>query len=407
MVTLSEWLRADRDARKRAVDECLVRIRDLDPSIHAWVQVQPDAPTTDGPLAGIPFGAKDILETKGLATEYGSPAYKGRIGTEDAVLIRQLRSRGAILLGKTVTTAFAYRTPGPTRNPRNLAHTPGGSSSGSAAAVAANMVPFATGTQTRGSIIRPASFCGVTGFKPTYDVLPVEGTLLMSRSLDTLGFFTHTPEDMLALWQALGYPAGRDEQLAYAVPEPIPHCDPEMASAFRQSLASLRRLGAEIRTIDLADMLEKLSAACTTLQDYEGARAHQARAQELGDGLDPALRELIRNGLEMPASQYGAARRYIAACRTELAAIYRSTPVILTPAAVGSAPLGLSTTGDARMNAPWTALGTPAVSIPLPVSTGLPLGLQLTADVGQDSRLLRAAVALQRALDAGPKISAG
>jgi Asp-tRNA(Asn)/Glu-tRNA(Gln) amidotransferase A subunit family amidase len=238
------------------------------------------------------------------------------------------------------------------------------------------------------------------------DVLPVEGTLLMSRNLDTLGLFTHTPADMIALWQALGYPDGHDEQLAYAVPEPIPDCDPEMASALRQSVASLRRSGVDIRAIDTADMLENLSAACTTLQDYEGARVHQARAQERGDRLDPALRELIRSGLEMPASQYEAARRYIAACRTEFAAIFRSTPVILTPAAVGSAPLGLSTTGDACMNAPWTALGTPAISIPLPVATGLPLGLQLTADVGQDSRFLRAAVALQRALDAGPKISA-
>lgn len=406
MVTLREWLQADRDARRRGLDECLQRIRELEPLVHAWVHVEAETAATDGPLAGIPYGVKDIVETKGMATEYGSSAYAGRVGTEDAAIVLELRERGAILLGKTVTTAFAYRTPGPTRNPRDLAHTAGGSSSGSAAAVAADMVPFTIGEQTRGSIIRPASFCGVTGFKPTHDLLPMEGVLVMSRSLDTLGFFTHKPDDMLALWEALGYPIGREEQLTYGVPEPIPKCDPEMANAFRRSVAALRRSGVDITTIDIAAMLEELDQANITLQNYEGARAHAARVEELGDRLDEALLELVRDGSTIPVSQYDAAKRYIAECRTKMTAIFRSTPVILTPAAVGQAPVGLSTTGDPRMNAPWTALGTPAISIPIPVATGLPLGLQLTADVGQDARLLRAAVELQRRLDAGPTISA-
>ena len=406
MVTLSEWLRADRDERQRGLNECLQRIEKLEPSIHAWVQVQPpESSTAEGPLADIPFGVKDIVETKGLATECGSAAYKGRVGTEDAAIIKQLRGRGAVLLGKTVTTAFAHRTPGPTRNPRDPAHTPGGSSSGSAAAIAADMVPFTVGEQTRGSIIRPASFCGVTGFKPTHDLLSMDGVLVMSRSLDTLGFFTHTPDDMLALWTALGYPTGRDEQLTYGVPEPAPDCDPDMASAFQQSVASLRRSGVDIRRIDIVEMLEQLDRANITLQDYEGARAHEARVKELGERLDQALIALVRDGLQIPESQYDAARRYIAECRTKMAAIFSSTPVILTPAAVGRAPLGLSTTGDPRMNAPWTALGTPAISVPMPVAGGLPLGLQLTADVGQDARLLGAAVQLQKRLAVGPKVA--
>src|SRR5580704_14346220 len=246
METLTEWLRADRDARKRGLEVCLQRIRELEPSIHAWVQVQPERPTADGPLSEIPFGAKDIIETQGMATEYGSPLYKGRLGMADAAIIRELRSRGAILLGKTVTTAFAYRTPGPTRNPRNLAHTPGGSSSGSAAAVAAGMVPFTIGEQTRGSMIRPASYCGVTGFKPTYNLLPMEGVLPVSKSLDTLGLFTHTPADMIALWKALGHPTGGEEQFSFGAPEPMPECEPEMANAFRQSLALLQRAGIRI-----------------------------------------------------------------------------------------------------------------------------------------------------------------
>ena len=203
--TLSDWFNASLDARDAGVKACLDRIRSKDADIHAWVQVLPQPPTGRGALSGIPFGMKDIVETKGLSTEYGSPIYKGRIGTDDAAIVRELRQRGGILLGKTHTTAFAYRTPAPTRNPRNLAHTPGGSSSGLAAAVAAGMVPFAIGTQTGGSVLRPASFCGVTGFKPTFGWTSTEGVLPFAKSLDTLGFFTHTAADMLALWEALGH----------------------------------------------------------------------------------------------------------------------------------------------------------------------------------------------------------
>jgi len=194
--TLSQWLAASRKTRDATLQPCVDRIRSLDGEIQAWVQVLPQKATEAGALSGIPFGVKDIIETRGLATEYGSAIYKGRIGTADATIVRELRRRGGALLGKTCTTAFAYRTPG-------------GSSSGSAAAVAAGMVPFALGTQTRGSVLRPASYCGVTGFKPSYGVLPMEGVLPLAKSLDTLGFFTQTPADMLRLWAALGYSEGR------------------------------------------------------------------------------------------------------------------------------------------------------------------------------------------------------
>jgi Asp-tRNA(Asn)/Glu-tRNA(Gln) amidotransferase A subunit family amidase len=404
METFTEWLQADRETRKRGLELCLQRIRELEPSIHAWVQVQPERPTADGPLSEIPFGAKDIIETQGMATEYGSPLYKGRLGSTDAVIIREMRSRGAILLGKTVTTAFAYRTAGPTRNPRNLEHTPGGSSSGSAAAVAAGMVPFTIGEQTQGSMIRPASFCGVTGFKPTHDLLPTEGMLPFSKSLDTLGLYTHTSADMLALWKALGHPVGSEEQFAFGAPEPIPECDPEMANAFRQALSLLRRSGASIKTIDISDLLKKLNDASHLEMFYEGARFHEPRLKEFGDRLDQPLANLIRDGLKISAERYDEAKRFIADSRVRMAEIFKSTPVILTPAAAGPAPLGLSNTGDPRMNAPWTALGTPAVSIPMPIASGLPLGLQLTADLGQDARVLQAALLLQQHFNAGPKI---
>jgi len=403
--TLSEWLRADRDARKRGLEVCLQRIRELDPSIHAWVQVQPERPTADGPLSEIPFGAKDIIETQNMATEYGSPLYKGRLGTKDAAIIRDMRNRGAILLGKTVTTAFAYRSPGPTRNPRNLDHTPGGSSSGSAAAVAAGMVPFTIGEQTRGSMIRPASYCGITGFKPTHDLLPMEGVLPFAKSEDTLGLYTHTPTDMLALWKALGHPEGGEEQFSFGAPEPIPECEPEMANAFRQSLSLLRRAGVSIKTVDISQMLKKLEAANDLITTYEGARFHEARLKEFGDRLDQPVAALVRDGLKISTERYDEATGHVSDSRVRIAEIFKSTPVILTPAATGPAPLGLSTTGDPAMNAPWSALGTPAISIPMPIASGLPLGFQMTADLGQDSRLIRAAIQLQTRFNAGPKIS--
>jgi Asp-tRNA(Asn)/Glu-tRNA(Gln) amidotransferase A subunit family amidase len=406
METFTEWLKADRSARKRGLELCLQRIRELDPTIHAWATVQPERPTGDGPLAEIPFGVKDIIEARGMATEYGSPLYKGRIGTADAAIVRGLRSRGAVLLGKTVTTAFAYRTPGPTRNPRDPAHTPGGSSSGSAAAVAAGMVPFTVGEQTRGSMIRPASYCGVTGFKPTFDLLPTEGMLPFAKSLDTLGLYTHTAQDMLALWGALGHPAEGDvAQFAFAAPEPIPECEPEMANAFRQALALLRKSEVVVKSIDIAGFLKKIDEAGDTEMFYEGARYHEARLKEFGSRLDEPLANLVRDGLKIPAEKYDGAKKFLADSRIRFAEIFKSTPVILTPAATGPAPLGLSTTGDPRMNAPWTALGTPAISVPMPMASGMPLGLQLTADRGHDSLLLHAAVQLQQRFSAGPKIS--
>ena len=395
--TFTQWLNASREARERALQPCLDRIRAMDPSIQAWVQVLPQRPTGDGMLSEIPFGAKDIMETRGLSTEYGSPIYKGRIGTADAAIVRQLRQRGAILLGKTQTTAFAYRTPAPTHNPRNLQHTPGGSSSGSAAAVAAGMVPVALGTQTRGSVLRPASYCGVTGFKASYGLLSMEGVLPFAKSLDTLGLFTHTAADMLALWESLGHAVGRTEDFALGAPDPIPKVEPAMEAAFQNALSRLRRAGVSIRSIEIAGMLASLDEAATTVMFYEGAQFHQQRYKEHGSRLAD-MADLVREGLMIPVDRYDAARRYIAECKARMTELYKTTPVMLVPSATGPAPLGLASTGDARMNAPWSALGTPAISIPMPVSGGLPLGLQLTADHGEDARVIRTAVRLQKML---------
>jgi Asp-tRNA(Asn)/Glu-tRNA(Gln) amidotransferase A subunit family amidase len=232
----------------------------------------------------------------------------------------------------------------------------------------------------------------------------MEGVLPLSKSLDTLGLFTHTPADMIALWKALGHSTGREEQFVFGAPDPIPECEPEMANAFRQALSMLRDSGMSIKAIDIAETLKKLDEVNDVQMFYEGARFHEARLKEFGDRLDQPLANLVRDGLKIPAERYNQAQRFLADSRIRFTEIFKSTPVILTPAATGPAPLGLSTTGDPRMNAPWTALGTPAISVPMPVS-GLPLGLQLTADLGQDSRVLQAALLVHQRLGSAPKIA--
>jgi Asp-tRNA(Asn)/Glu-tRNA(Gln) amidotransferase A subunit family amidase len=400
--TFTEWQHATRQARAAQLQPCLDRIREADGAIQAWVQVSPQKPTGVGALSDIPFGVKDIIETRGLSTEYGSPIYKGRIGESDAAIVAELRRKGGVLLGKTHTTSFAYRTPAPTRNPRDLAHTPGGSSSGSAAAVAARMAPLAIGTQTGGSVLRPASYCGVVGFKTTFGLLPMDGVLPFAKSLDTLGFFTQTAADMLAFWTAIGRADGASAEsieFPLAAPDPLPELDPPMRAAFADAIARLRRAGLAIRSIDMAGMLAKLAAAQRIVMFHEGARFHERRYQEYGDRLAD-MAALVREGLAMTTDDYDEARRFIADCRKDVAEWHKATPIILVPAATGPAPLGLANTGDSRMNAPWSALGTPAISVPMPVGRALPLGLQLTATQGEDARLLRAAVRIERLLAA-------
>jgi Asp-tRNA(Asn)/Glu-tRNA(Gln) amidotransferase A subunit family amidase len=402
--TLADWLAAPLEVREAALAASLDRLRALEPEVRAWVEVRPQPPTGSGPLQGIPFGSKDIIELGGLATEYGSPLYGGRIGVVDAAIVRDLRKRGAILVGNTRCAAFAYRTAPATRNPRALDRTPGGSSSGAAAAVAAGMVPFALGTQTLGSILRPASYCGVTGFKPTFGVVATEGVLPFAPSLDTVGFLAHRPEDMVALWCALGHRIAPDPAFAVGVPEPLPDVDVEMKTAFVRAADAVRRAGIPTQAIDIRDLLAALQDAAAVVMTYEGAQCHRQRLEEHGDRLEE-LADLVREGIGMPEWRYDAALASIARGRTIVADLYRRTPIILVPAATGAAPRGLAYTGDARMNGPWTALGTPALSIPLPVDDSLPLGLQATADRGQDALLLAAAVRLSAALGSKPPVA--
>ena len=379
-------------SRADGVEGCLARIAACDAEVRAWVEVSPQPPLGDGPLRGVAFGAKDIFETPGMATEYGSPLYAGRKGETEAALVTQLRQAGAVLLGKTHTTAFAYFDPAPTRNPRDLRRTPGGSSSGSAAAVAAGMVPVALGSQTQGSILRPASYCGVVGFKPTFQKFSRAGVLPFAPSLDTIGFFTATAAGMAELIGSLSSPSGQTTA-SRALPRAAAFTDPALDNA----LLRLRAAGFSVIGMDPPDGFDRLLSASRLVNDYEGARTHEQRWRQYGARIGQKLAALVERGLALPAEQYAEALETIRAMRIVFADLFRQYPIVLTPAATGPAPLGLESTGDPRMNAPWTALGVPAISVPMPVD-GPPLGLQITAAWEHDTELLGTAVQVEAAL---------
>jgi Asp-tRNA(Asn)/Glu-tRNA(Gln) amidotransferase A subunit family amidase len=370
--------------RSDGIEGYLARIAAGDGDVRAWVEVSPQPPLGEGRLSGVAFAAKDIFETIGMATEYGSPVYAGRKGSCEAAIVTELRQQGAILLGKTHTAAFAYFDPAPTRNPRDLRRTPGGSSSGSAAAVAAGMAPLALGSQTQGSILRPASYCGVVGFKPTFGTLSRDGVLPFAPSLDTVGYFTETAADMREVMNCAH--AAAPGVLAAFV-------DPLIADA----TARLRAAGYHVLAADPPDGFDRLLAASRTINDYEGARTHAERWRAHGDRIGAKLAALVAKGLAMPRAEYEEALDVVARMRNVIAAFFAEHPAVLSPAATGPAPLGLESTGDPRMNAPWTALGVPAISVPMPVD-GPPVGLQITAAAGHDAALLALAVEVERAL---------
>lgn len=364
---------------------------EIEPAVLAWASVSPDPQPSSGPLLGLPFGAKDIFETRDLPTAYGSPLYAGRRGSRDAALVDELVRAGAVLLGKTHTTAFASFDPAPTRNPRYPGHTPGGSSAGSAAAVAARMIPFAIGTQTLGSVLRPASYCGVCGFKPSFGLISMEGALPFAPSLDTAGLFTETAGDMLCLWTR-GFGGRYDSPLVCAARFRAEAGEDAVARAAER----LRANGVPVADMDPPEGWDRLPAAARTVNTYEGARSHAERYREFGDRIGVRLAELVRQGMAMPEGEYQAALAHITRMRGAVAQIFWEFPIILTPTA-GPAPAGFDSTGDPSLQAPWTALGVPAISVPLPVS-GAPLGLQMVAAWGRDDALVSVAAQAEHLL---------
>lgn len=362
-----------------------------------------------GPLRGIAVGVKDIIDTADLPTEMGSKIYRGWRPRADAPVVMKLKQAGASIAGKTTTTAFASRDPTATLNPRNPAHTPGGSSSGSAAAVAAGMIPLALGTQTGGSVIRPASYCGVAAMKPSFRMLPTVGVKCYSWTLDTVGLFAAGVRDLA---QGLSAIANRPELLPGAAIErpriAVVTQDfagaPEAASAEALRIAGIaaERAGAVVRTLALPEISGEAWRAHETVQEFE---AHQALAWEYRtqyDAMAPLLRAKLDETRGIAPADYDEARRTANRGRKALARIFEDVDVLLTFSAPGAAPKGLASTGDTRFNKLWTLMGVPCVNVPAFVADGgLPVGVQVIARFGNDAGALAAARFVEDALARG------
>jgi Asp-tRNA(Asn)/Glu-tRNA(Gln) amidotransferase A subunit family amidase len=411
---------------EQLVTACLKRIAETDEEIQAWAHLDPDyaltqARTADelrvsgraiGALNGVPVAVKDIFDTADMPTERGSPLYAGRTPSRDSAVVARLRAAGAIILGKTVTTEFAFLTPGKTHNPHNPEHTPGGSSSGSAAAVAAGMAPLAVGSQTNGSTIRPAAFCGIVGFKPTHGVIPRSGMLQTSRTLDHVGLFARTIDDIALIAEEL---AGHDEgdpdtrpraripfAATAAAEPPVPpmfafiktpmweRADDDTRAGFAELIEAL---GDRVEEVELFSSAAEAWSWQRAIMEAEMA-ANLAREYDNGrDLLSEGLRRQIERGREVRAVDYQRALAQIAPLNESFAELFEQRyDAILTPAAPGAAPRGLDTTGDPSFCTLWTYCGMPAISLPLLENAdGLPIGVQLVGARDADARLLRTA----------------
>jgi len=406
-------------------EACLARVREVDAAVQAWAYLDPDhvlaqARERDrerregkpqGPLHGVPVGIKDIIDTADMPTEDGTVLHAGRVPFADARVVSSLKSAGANLFGKTVTTELATYAPGKTRNPHDDAHTPGGSSSGSAAAVAAGMVPLAIGTQTNGSIIRPAAFCGVVGFKPTHGLVPRTGVLRQSRALDTVGVMARTIEDVaLAMECIAGYdpddpasrPLARPPFLRVATEEPpLPptlafvrtplweRVEAETADAFAELVDFLGERAAE------QTLPESARAAWDwhrIIMESEMASSFSVEYERGADQLSASLRGQLERGRRTLAFDYLDALARIPHLNESFEELFDRFDAILTPAAPGPAPKGLESTGDPSFCTLWTLCGMPAITLPLlHAGNGLPMGVQLVGRRGDDARLLRTA----------------
>lgn len=431
---LLEALRGGRVSALEVTNACLERIEAREPEVQAFAFLDPDhareqARALDdrrkrgrplGPLHGVPVGVKDIVDTHDMPTENGTVLHAGRRPRRDAVIVARLREAGAVILGKTVTTELAVYSPGKTRNPHDPGHTPGGSSSGSATAVADGMVPLAIGTQTNGSVIRPAAYCGVFGFKPSHGLIPRTGVLAQSRPLDTIGVMAGGIEDLALLAEPLmGHDAGDSDTTPQARPRLLevarqePPVPPDIAFVrtpvwdqaedhTRAAFAELvEALGDRIEEAPLPSLFDDAIETHRTIMEADLARSFadlygRGRAQ-----LSARLVEMIERGQRALAVDYNRAVDRRAILNGALQPLFERYDVILTPATTGEAPRGLESTGSPAFCTIWTLCGMPAVTLPLlQGSQGLPLGVQLVGQKGDDARLLRTARWLIAALTA-------
>jgi Asp-tRNA(Asn)/Glu-tRNA(Gln) amidotransferase A subunit family amidase len=397
------------------VRSCLERIHSRESQVKAWVHLDKDfalaqarecdRSASRGPIHGVPFAAKDIMDTADLPTEYGSPIYKGNRPAADAACVALSRAAGGVLLGKTVTTEFASRFPlGKTTNPHNPQHTPGGSSSGSAAAVGDCMVPLAFGTQTVGSVIRPAAFCGCIGYKPSYGEVSTQGVKQNTASFDTVGLFARAVEDMTIFRAAVtGFAA---KPLA-AIPInnlKIGFCRMfwDRAEAYTKTLleqaaSTLAKSGAKVSDFDLGAPFEQFEAMGRRINDYEFSRGLTWERNHHWNLLSEFQRDKLAGWLDVSHEQYREAEAVLRQCRSHLAEAMKDIDLLLTPSAPGEAPTGLASTGDTSFNILSTWTYTPCVTLPVFTGpSGLPVGIQLIGHRNQDHRLLEGAQVVYR-----------
>lgn len=418
-------LRSGKLRCRTLVAGLIERIERYEPQVRAWEWLDAEralslAHASDelyaagraGPLQGIPLGIKDIIETAGIPTRMGSPLFANHVPSRSAAVVDLLESAGAIVLGKTVTTEFATQCPGKTRNPWNLAHTPGGSSSGSAAAVAAGFVPAALGTQTRGSTIRPAAYCGVVGYKPSAASISMEGIFPTSGTLDQLGFFGTSVSDV-SLLASLCTPLHTEAQPAPATSPvlAVVHSDfwgqaaPEQQRCLEAAAQHFAELGATVERIALPAAFDRALWATSCIQRYELVQLHQDRLADWKPALSRQFLAYVEAGRRISAAQYQEALEL----RTELATLYgdlaRPYSALLSHPADGEAPQGLESTGSADFCAAWTLCGVPALTLPVCLSSHkLPLGLQLTGRHGCDTDFTASARWCESALRIGHSI---
>lgn len=398
-------MRGSQKSSEALVAACLERIADRDEHLKAWVHVAGDSALATARaldrepprslLHGVPVGIKDVIDTADMPTTFNSPIYAGHRPKADAAAVALLRRAGCVILGKTATAEFAFSSPPSTRNPHNPAHTPGGSSSGSAAAVADRMAPLALGTQTGGSVIRPAAFCGVVGFKPSFGTVNRTGVKPVADSLDTVGWFSRTVEDAatalhvlsgLALADATGPFAPR---IGFARTSRWAKADDASHASLESAARRFAAAGAVVAEIALPPAVDALFTGQQQLMKFEAARALAWEQDRHGKALSEALRSRLAEGWAISRDEYDRARALALEARAQHADLMRSFDFLLAPSAPGEAPLGLASTGDSVFNGLWTALGVPCINLPFGRGpAGLPLGLQLVGAFGDDVALL-------------------
>ena len=391
------------------VRACLDHIEERENEVQAWQHLDPayviaearkaDALKPQSPLHGVPFGVKDVIDTGDLPTECGSVIYRDRRPVADAACVAAMRSAGAILMGKTVTTEFATYTPGKTRNPHDPGHTPGGSSSGSAAAVGAAMVPLAFGNQTAGSLVRPAAYCGVTGFKPTHGTVDLSGIFELVPRLDTLGYMARSVDDIAAFY---GIVLGRQVPLNDG-PDRAPRIGlcrtfhwheaaPETVEAIESAAAFCAEMGAEVEDVEMPAHFGNLAETHTTILNAGLGKSMGKLLRENGDRLSERLQEMIRNGLETSDTALREATDHADRCLAEFNGVMGDRDVFLTPSAPGEAPKGTASTGNPIFQVVWTLLQVPCITLPWSAGpNGLPVGVQLIGRRGDDGTVLRVA----------------